>query len=87
MDITLDTNIFGPVTLPDEYPTHVDIKSCMDLRNLLIAKRLNAYISEASLSLEALSHNARLDSFLRGWANKNSCIELLTPSKQRIDIL
>lgn len=83
MDITLDTNVIGPLACPGLYPTCPDMPSIDSLRNLILGGTINAYLSEASTSLEAISNDERVDLFLRQWASINNPIALPDPSPER----
>ncbi len=85
--VTLDTNVFGPVSSHEDYPDHPEIIACMQIRSLINEKKISPYVSEASLSLEALDHSARIDKFIREWATKTSGIILPSPSPIRINIV
>jgi len=83
MKITLDTNVIGPLACPDLYPTCPDLPSINALRNLILEGTINAYLSEASTSLEAISNDERVDFFIRQWASENYPITLPDPSSER----
>jgi len=83
MDITLDTNVIGPLACPGLYPTCPDVPSIDSLRNLILSGKINAYLSEASISLEAISNDERVDFFIRQWASRNYPIALPDPSPER----
>ena len=87
ISVTFDTNVFGPVSGPDEYSTHPEIEACIEIRKIIDQSKIIPFISEASLSLEALSHGDRIDKFIREWATKNSGIILPTPIPTRINII
>lgn len=83
MHVTLDTNIIGPLACPDLYPTCPDVLSIDTLRNLILGGSIDAYLSEASMSLEAISNDERVDTFIRQWASRNYPITLPDPSPER----
>jgi len=83
MEVTLDTNVVGPLACPDLYPDCQDVASIDALRNLIIDGKIHAYLSEASTSLEAISNDERVDSFLRQWVSGNYPITLPVPSEKR----
>ncbi len=85
--VTLDTNVFGPVASHEDYPDHPEISACMQIRRLINENKISPYVSEASLSLEALDHSDRIDKFIREWATKTSGIILPSPSPTRIKIV
>jgi hypothetical protein len=86
ISVTFDTNVFGPVSDPDAYSTHPEIEACIKIRKIIDQSKIKPFISEASLSLEALSPGDRIVKLIREWATKNSGIILLTPSPDRINI-
>ena len=59
----------------------------MQIRSLINENKISPYVSEASLSLEALDHSDRIDKFIREWATKTSGIVLPSPSLTRIKIV
>ena len=85
--VTLDTNVFGSVASHEDYPDHPEISACMEIKNLINENKISPYVSEASLSLEALDHSDRIDKFIREWATKTSGIILPSPSPMRIKIV
>lgn len=87
MRVTLDTNVFGPVADPSAYPNCADQKSCIALQERIKSKDISAYISQASLSLEALCHEQRIDEFFRQWADKKSVVVPPLPNHKRIHIV
>jgi len=87
MNITFDTNTFGPICSPGDYPDNPDLPNFAKIKELIILRKINPYISEGSLSLEALSHNDRIDKFIREWATKAKGIELPEPSPIRVAIV
>ena len=87
MNVTLDTNVFGPIAAPEEYPTYPKMDALRALRELILRRVISAHVSEASLSVEALSHGVRIDEFFREWAHKSMGIILPHPSPQRMRIL
>jgi len=87
ISVTLDTNVFGPVASHEDYPDHPEISACMQIRGLINENKFFPYVSEASLSLEALDHSDRIDKFIREWATKTSGMVLPSPSPTRIKIV
>lgn len=83
MNITLDTNVIGPLACPDLYPTCPDVPSIDSLRNLILQGTVNAYLFEASTSLEAISNDERVTFYIRQWASRNYPITLPDPSPER----
>ena len=83
MHITFDTNVIGPLACPDLYSTCPDMSSVDTLRKMLRTKSIHGYMSEASMSLEAISNDERVDTFLRQWASKAYPIQLPEPSPER----
>ena len=87
MRVTFDTNVFGPVACPEKYSSLREINIIKQLRELLILGQFEAFISEASLSLDAINHEERVDVFFREWANKYRNIILPNPSPERKEII
>jgi hypothetical protein len=87
MRITLDTNVFGPLVSPAEYPNHPAAAELAVLASEIAAGNLGASISQSALGLEALNRNARIDSFFREWATKTTNIVLPQPDAVRTAIL
>lgn len=87
MRVTLDTNVFAPVADLSAYPNCPDAPSCAALQHRIQAGAVTAFVSEASLTLEALSHEQRIDDFFREWATKGSGIRLPTPHPKRLQVV
>ncbi|MFC1528712.1 hypothetical protein ACFL5B_02255 [Candidatus Latescibacterota bacterium] len=87
MNVTFDTNTFGPLCSQEDYPDNPDLPNFAKIKDLITLGKINPYISEGSLSLEALSHNDRIDKFIREWAKKSKGIELPEPAPIRIAIV
>lgn len=83
MHVTLDTNVIGPLACPDLYPMCPDMPSVDAIRELIRTGRICAYLSEASTSLEAISNDDRIDSFLRQWATRSFPVQFPEPSPER----
>jgi hypothetical protein len=81
--VTLDTNVIGPLACPDLYPTCPDMQSVDTIREFVKTGKLTAYLSEASTSLEAISNDARVDIFLRQWAEKKFPVQMPEPAPER----
>jgi len=87
MRVTLDTNVFDPVADLAAYPCCPDPTSCEGIRRAIEDGKILAYVSEASLSLEALGREQRIDEFFREWATKTAGISLPTPDRKRVEIV
>lgn len=87
MHVTFDTNAFGPICSPVDYPGNPDLPNFAMIKELITLGKIKPYISEASLSLEALSHSDRIDKFIREWATKTRGIELPESSPIRVKIV
>ena len=86
MRVTLDRNVFGPLADLAASPCCPDRRtSCEGIRQAIEDGRIVAYVSEASLSLEALSREQRIDEFFREWATKTAGISLPTPALKGIE--
>lgn len=83
MHVTLDTNVIGPLACPDLYPTCPDMPSVDAIREHIRNGKINAYLSEASTSLEAIANDERVDSFFRQWAKRRFPIQLPEPAPER----
>lgn len=83
MHVTFDTNVIGPLGCPDLYGTCPDMPSVDAIREFVRAGRIDAYFSEASTSLEAISNDERVDIFLRQWATGKFPIQLPEPAPER----
>lgn len=68
--VTFDTNVYTHLAAPDKCPGHPFHNEIHLLINAIENKKITAYISEGSLSLEALSRHDRIDIFFRAWAEK-----------------
>ncbi|MFA6222654.1 MAG: hypothetical protein WC647_10120 [Desulfomonilaceae bacterium] len=87
MHVTFDTNVINPLACPDMYEkTCPDMASVDVIRESIQSGRIHAYLSEASTSLEAISNEERLDSFLRQFASGKIPIQLPKPSSERIRV-
>lgn len=86
MHVTLDTNVIGPLACPELYSTCPDLIAIDVIRESICTKIIHAYISEASMSIEAISNEDRLDIFFRQWATMPSRINLPEPAPERIQI-
>lgn len=53
------------------------------IRELIRNRTISAYLSEASTSLEAISNDERVDSFLRQWATRKFPIQFPEPAPER----
>lgn len=87
MHVTLDTNVFGPLVSPTDYPNHSEAAELALLAQKIADKKLVASIAESSLTLESLNREDRIDSFFREWANKTSNIVLPQPPPIRANII
>ena len=87
MHVTFDTNAFGPICSPEDYKGNPDLLNFEKIKEFVTLGDIEPYISEASLSIEALSHSDRIDKFIREWATKTNGIELPEPSPVRIKII
>lgn len=76
MRVTLDTNVFGPVASPELYPDAPQRVALDKICKQTEEGRIQAFISEASLTMEGLTHTDRIDVFIRAWATKQYPIEL-----------
>ncbi len=83
MNVTFDTNSFGPICSPSDYPGNSDLLTFSKIKDNIFQGKIEASISEASLSLEALKHDDRINKFIREWATKSRGIELPEPEKVR----
>ncbi|MCA8318566.1 hypothetical protein [Burkholderia cepacia] len=52
------------------------MQSVDTIREFIKTGKLTAYLSEASTSLEAISNDARIDTFLRQWAGKKFPVQM-----------
>ncbi|HEV3456442.1 MAG TPA: hypothetical protein VHG32_07765 [Thermoanaerobaculia bacterium] len=86
MHVTLDTNIFGPLISPADYPNHAAATDLAAIAHSIAQGTIGASISQASLSLEALDRHTRVDKFFREWATKTSGITLPRPAGVRAAI-
>lgn len=86
MHVTLDTNVINPLACPDLYPTCPDMEAVDLIRGFVRQRKINAYFSEASTSLEAIANDKRVDSFLRQWATGKFPIQLPEPSAERMKV-
>ena len=87
MRVTLDTNVFGPVSVPSLYLDSPQITALQVIRREIESGNINPYISEASMSLEGLSHADRIDNFIRNWASEKYPIELPKLPTTRADVI
>ncbi len=87
MHATLDTNVFGPLVSPADYPNHSAAADLGFLAQKIVDGKLAASIAESSLTLEALNREDRIDRFFREWANKTTNIALPTPPAVRVNIV
>jgi len=85
--VTLDTNIFGPVALPELYPSAPQHGALDSIRQEIEVGRIKAFISEASLTMEGLTHADRIDVFIRAWATGQYPIDLPKLPKQRLEVI
>jgi len=84
MHVTFDTNVINPLACPDMYKkTCPDMASVNVIRESIRARQIYAYMSEASMSLEAISNDERVDVFFRQWASGTYPIQLPEPSDER----
>jgi hypothetical protein len=86
MHVTLDTNVFGPLVSPVDYPNHPAATELAIIAEAIVRGAVRASISEASLTLEALERHVRIDAFFRQWASKSSSINLPRPAPVRATI-
>lgn len=87
MRVTLDTNVFGPVAAPMLYPDAPQIEALRAIRQEIESGNIQPFISEASLSLEGLTHADRIDVFIRAWATRQYPIELPKLPTQRVEVI
>lgn len=87
MRVTLDTNVFGPVSSPDEYPNEQQTTEIVGLREAISSNKITAFISEASLKMEALAHANRIDVYIRAIANRNISEVDVKLAEQRINVI
>lgn len=87
MRVTLDTNVFGPVADPLLYPDAPQTEALRAIRLEIEAGKIRSFISEASISLEGLTHADRIDIFFRAWAKRQYPIELPKLPLQRIQVI
>ena len=87
MRVTLDTNVFGPVSLPELYPDAPQQGALGIIRQLIMTDRIMAFISEASISLEGLPHADRINMFIRNWVTQQYPIDLPKLSEQRLEVI
>lgn len=87
MRVTLDTNVFGPVASPILYPDAPQVAALKSIRQEIEGGNVEAFISEASLSMEGLTHADRIDVFIRAWATQQYPIELPTLPPQRVEVI
>jgi len=59
------------------------MQSVDTIREFVKTGKLTAYLSEASTSLEAISNDARVDIFLRQWAEKKFPVQMPEPAPER----
>jgi hypothetical protein len=86
MRLTLDTNVLGPISAPDLYPGAPQAASIAAIREHIQSGRVRAFVSEASLSLEALAHPDRIDLFIRAWMEQKYPIALPPVPPQRKEV-
>ena len=87
MRVTLDTNVFGPVALPELYQSATQRGPLGSIRQAIEAGRIKTFISEASLTMEGLTHTDRIDVFIRAWAARQYPIDLPKLPKQRLEVI
>jgi hypothetical protein len=87
MKVTFDTNIFGPLVAPDQYPNHPQEIELGSIAKHLAARRIEGSISEGSLTLEALDRHVRIDVFFREWASDANSVGSAHPSPIRVSII
>lgn len=71
MRVTFDTNLFGAIAVPERNPHHPDLDLCKKIRQAIEHGTVVPFISEASLTLEALEKTDRIDKVFRGKAKHN----------------
>lgn len=87
MKVTLDTNVFGPVSSPELYSDSPQLNALQKIRKEIENKNITPFLSEASLSLEGLAHADRIDVFIRVWATQEYPIALPQLPKTRIKVI
>lgn len=87
MRVTLDTNVFGPVAQPELYPNAPQREALDLIRQQIEVGKIQAFISEASLTMEGLTHADRIDVFIRAWATKQYPIDLPKLPEQRVEVI
>lgn len=87
MRVTLDTNVFGPVASPKLYLNAPQVAALTSIRQKIENGNIEAFISEASLSMEGLTHADRIDVFIRAWATQQYPIELPKLPAQRVEVI
>src|SRR3954468_4917016 len=86
MRVTSDTNVVGPIAAPKEYSELESQRPAIGLiRGQIAGGQIEPYLSEASLSLEALPREARLNEFFRSWAMDDPVkLPLSSPVRQNV---
>lgn len=87
MRVTLDTNVFGPVASPMLYTDAPQIEALRAIRQQIESGNIQPFISEASISLEGLTHADRIDVFIRAWDTQRYPIELPKLPEQRVEVI
>jgi len=70
VQVTLDTNVVGPLVAPTCYEGHPDREALFYLLSQIQAGSLQAFVSQSTLGLEALDRHARINQFFRQWARR-----------------
>jgi len=87
MKVTFDTNVFGPVSSPEEYPNEQQNKEIKQIRESIKTKKIRGFISEASLKMEALAHSDRIDVYIRAIANRSISKADINLAQQRVNVI
>jgi predicted nucleic acid-binding protein len=73
MKVIFDSNVWQIITLPDDFPSETSLTDFRKIRQAIVDKRIEAFLSETIFTIEAIKKVERQDFF----SNRKPKIEIV----------